>query len=111
MCRSQYDADCIQKHKKRVKQVKIKHVDAQPIAEVPQREISFSQVIDNARIIHDILLPGITSDIIEDHQFISKQIISEHKTTAHTQYNHQKAKSPHISVLTKSGQLIRCPDP
>ena len=56
----------IKQHQKRIKQIKVKLIDSQSVIKIPERKASISQMIYNAGIIHDILLPGITSDIIKD---------------------------------------------
>ena len=110
MCRSQNHSGSIKQHQKRIKQIKVKLIDSQSVIKIPERKASISQMIYNAGIIHDILLPGITSDIVKDHQIISIEIIPEHKAAACTQQQKQKAKCPHVRALTKSGQLLCCPD-
>ena len=67
-------------------------------------------MVHNTGVIHDILLPGIASDVVKDHQLISEQIIAEHKAAAYAQYKKQKAQCLHIGAFTKSGQLTGCPD-
>ena len=71
MCRSQNNTDSIKQHQERIKQVKVKLVDPQPVIKIPERKAAVPQMVHNAGIVHDVLLPGITSDIVEDHQVIS----------------------------------------
>ena len=85
MSRSKNHPDPVQQHQEGIKQIEIKHIYSQSVCKIPQREIPVPEMVYDAGIIHDILLPGIAADVVKDHKLVSEQIIKEYDHAAYKQ--------------------------
>ena len=63
MCRPQ-DTQAVQQYQEGINRLKLK--DSLPVHwKIPQRKAPVPDVIDNGSVIHNILLPGVASDIVK----------------------------------------------
>ena len=108
MCRPQDYPKAVQQYQEGIKQIKIKKIHSQSIGKIPQRKAPVPDVIDNGSVIHNILLPGVASDIVKNHQLISQKIVLEHNQTAECHQQKQKRRIFQIfsTPFSKSGGFI-----
>ena len=70
MSNSQDNAGQIDQHQKGVEKIQRKHTGAKSIIKIPERKIPVFYMVDDRCILHQILLTGIGSGILEHGQLI-----------------------------------------
>ncbi len=79
-CRSKDNTREIQDHQRWIEQVQLQHTGAETVREVPDGEISVADMVYDGIELHDILLLRVGTNVIEDKDGVSKNILVIYET-------------------------------